>query len=181
MVREKSELSVDARQAQFVSLLNASHNQLMGYLISLLGSWHDAEDVLQRASLLMWQKFGAFEPGSDFIAWASTIAYYEARNFQRLSARSRHYFNDDLLATLAAERACELPEQKHRITALGKCLQRIPKRDRDLVRAVYLDAMPIKNLAGRLGLAPQTLYNRLTMIRHALANCVQQHSVEDDG
>lgn len=49
------------RHEQFVGLLTASHDKLLGYLLSLLGRWHDAQDVLQRASLLMWQKFGSFE------------------------------------------------------------------------------------------------------------------------
>lgn len=28
-------------------LLTASHEKLLGYLMSLLGRWHDAQDVLQ--------------------------------------------------------------------------------------------------------------------------------------
>ena len=63
----------DQRHEEFVGLLTASHGKLLGYLLSLLGRWHDAQDVLQRASLLMWQKFGSFESGTDFMAWASTI------------------------------------------------------------------------------------------------------------
>ena len=55
------------RHGEFVELLTASHDKLLGYLLSLLGRWHDAQDVLQRVSLLMWQKFESFEQGTDFV------------------------------------------------------------------------------------------------------------------
>lgn len=45
----------DQRHEEFVGLLTASHDKLLGYLLSLLGRWHDAQDVLQRASVLIWQ------------------------------------------------------------------------------------------------------------------------------
>ena len=71
-----------------MALLTASHDKLFGYLMSLLGRWHDVQDVLQSSSLLMWRKFETYESGSNFVAWASTICFYEAKNFQRLAARS---------------------------------------------------------------------------------------------
>jgi len=40
----------------FVRLLTEPHRRLLGYLLSLLGNRHDAEDVLQRASVTMWRR-----------------------------------------------------------------------------------------------------------------------------
>lgn len=82
------------RHVEFVSLLNAGHRRLLGYLVSLIGNRHDAEDVMQRACVTMWRKFEHFERGTDFLAWASTVAFYEAKNFQRTAARSRLHFSD---------------------------------------------------------------------------------------
>jgi hypothetical protein len=92
------------RHAEFVGLLTANHPRLLGYCMSLVGRRHDAEDVLQKASLTMWQKFAGFTLGTDFLAWATTICFYEAKNFQRLAARSPLVFDDRLLALLATER-----------------------------------------------------------------------------
>lgn len=110
----------DHRHEEFVGLLTASHDRLLGYLLSLLGRWHDAQDVLQRASVLMWQKYGSFESGTDFMAWASTICFYEAKLFQRTASRSPLHFDDDLLALLAEERLDELKHQERRMEALWK-------------------------------------------------------------
>ena len=41
---------VSNRHEEFVAELTAAHEKLLGYLMSLLGRWHDAEDVLQRTA-----------------------------------------------------------------------------------------------------------------------------------
>lgn len=146
--------------------------------MSLLGCWHDAQDVLQRSSLLMWQKFETYGADSNFVAWASTICFYEARNFQRLAARSPLRFNDELLATLAAERLDDLEFQSQRIAALELCLKEVGSADRELLDAAYAEHGAIAHLASRLQRAPRTLYNKLTLLRRQLIECVQRRMQE---
>lgn len=169
------------RHAEFIAALTAAHGKLLGYLMGLLGRRHDAEDVLQRASVLMWQKFAAFEAGSDFVAWASTICFYEAKNFIRLAARSPLYFDDDLLATLASERMEDLPTRELRFRALESCFEKLGGAEQQLVRAAYLDrsAQGIAALAAGMNRAPQTLYNKLNHLRRLLAECVERRLQEE--
>ena len=153
-------------------LLNAAHRQLLGYLVSLLGNRHDAEDVLQRTSVTLWRKFATFEKGTNFPAWASTVAFYEARNFQRMAARSRLQFGDALLEILSAERVGDMGQTDARHDALDRCMEKLDDAGRKLVEAAYLDGSDIGVLAEQLGRAKQTLYNKLNIIRRALAECV---------
>lgn len=162
------------RQAEFVQLLNAAHRRLLAYLVSLLGNLQDAEDVLQRASVTMWKKFHVFESGTDFSAWAATIAFYEARNFQRLHSRSRLVFSDDLLETLAEERLQGIANVDSRQSALNECLQELDAPSRALLEAAYLEEGSVVQLAEQLGRAPQTLYNKLNSLRRRLFHCVEQ-------
>ncbi|WP_202799928.1 sigma factor [Schlesneria paludicola] len=161
-----------------MTLLTASHDKLLGYLMSLLGRWHDAQDVLQSSSLLMWRKFETYEAGSNFVAWASTICFYEAKNFQRLAGRSPLMFDDDLLATLASERLVDLDMQGRRITALEQCLNEVGPAGRELLRIAYAEHGGIADLATRLQRAPRTLYNKLTILRRRLTECVQRRLQE---
>lgn len=69
-------------------------------MISRLGIRHDAEDALQRASVVMWLRSTTFEPGTDFIAWATTVAFDEVRNFQRVTGRRLLEFDDELMHML---------------------------------------------------------------------------------
>lgn len=162
----------DESHEEFVRLLNSSHRQLLGYLVSILGNRHDAEDVLQRTSVTLWRKFETFERGTNFAAWASTVAFYEARNFQRMSARSRLVFSDALLEILSAERAADIAHTDVRHEALGRCMEKLDEPNRRLVEAAYLDGSDIGLLAEQLGRARQTLYNKLNIIRGLLADCV---------
>lgn len=161
-----------------MTLLTAAHNKLFGYLMSLLGRWHDAQDVLQSSSLLMWRKFETYEPGSNFVAWASTICFYEAKNFQRLTARSHLKFDDDLLATLASERLVDLDQQGRRIAALEECLDEVGPAEREFLRSAYAEHGGIADLAAKLQRAPRTLYNKLTILRRRLTECVQRRLQE---
>lgn len=166
------------RHEEFVALLTAAHDKLFGYLMSLLGRWHDAQDVLQSSSLLMWRKFDTYESGSNFVAWASTICFYEAKTFQRLKARSHLKFDDDLLATLASERLADLDLQGRRIAALEQCLNEVGPAEREFLRTAYAAHGGITELAAKLQRAPRTLYNKLTLLRRRLTECVQRRLQE---
>jgi len=164
--------------ALFVRLLSSSHRRLLGYLISMLGRREDAEDVLQRASVTLWRRFDTFTSGTDFLAWASTVCFYEAKNFQRMAARSKLVFSDALLEVLAHERIADIPAQDARIDALRDCLTKLDDNGRMLLEAAYLDKTNIGHIAAQLGRAPQTLYNKLNTLRRLLAECIEQRIAE---
>ena len=130
---------------RFITLLNASHGRLLGFLRAMLGNNADAEDVLQRASMTMWRKFGEFDASREFFAWASSFAFYEAKNFQRVSARSRLHFDDDLLQRLADERVLDLDHREARLAAIDRCIEELDDSGRELVREFYLNNTEVAN------------------------------------
>lgn len=159
-------------------LLNEAHGLLLRYVMSLLGNRHDAEDVLQRSSVVMWRRFATFEPGTDFIAWATTVAFYEVRNFQRVTGRCQLKFDDELMHMLAAERVDLVRQWSRRTEALELCVEKLDRASRTLVEAVYTEGMPAHEVARQQGCAPKTIYNKLNFIRRALAECVQRRLAE---
>lgn len=166
------------RQEEFVIQLNAAHGLLLRYVMSLVANRHDAEDVLQRASLVMWRRFGTFESGTDFVAWATTVAYYEARNFQRVTGRCRLEFDDELMQTLAAERTQHVRQWSARSEALEHCVEKLDRASATLVEAIYTEGTTALEFAEQHGCAPKTIYNKLNFIRRALAECVQRRMAE---
>ena len=166
---------------QFITLLNAAHGRLLGFLRVMLGNSADAEDVLQRASMTIWRKFGEFDPSKDFFTWASSFAFYEAKNFQRVAARSRLHFDDDLLQRLAEERLPDLDQREARLAAMDRCLEELDAPGRELVREFYLNKTEVAALAERQGRAPQTLYNKLNALRRLLADCMKRKTTQEAG
>jgi RNA polymerase sigma-70 factor (ECF subfamily) len=164
---------------QFITLLNAAHGRLLGFLRVMLGNNADAEDVLQRASMTIWKKFGEYDPTKDFFTWASSFAFYEAKNFQRVAARSRLHFDDELLERLAEERLTDLEQRESRLAAMDRCIEELDRPGRELVREFYLNKTEVAELAGRLGRAPQTLYNKLNALRRLLAECMKRRLAQE--
>jgi RNA polymerase sigma-70 factor (ECF subfamily) len=179
MMPENTEPSPSSEQ--FITLLNASHGRLLGFLRVMLGNNADAEDVLQRASLTIWRKFGEFDASKDFFTWASSFAFYEAKNFQRVSARSRLHFDEKLMERLAEERVADLDHREARLAAMDRCIDELGDTDRELVREFYLNKTEVASLAERLGRAPQTLYNKLNALRRLLAECMKRRLAEEAG
>lgn len=161
------------RHRHLIENLTRHHDRLLAYIVSLLGSRVDAEDVLQRTNILIWQKFDEFDLESDFLAWATSIAFYEVRNFQRVSGRDRHRFSESLLETLAEERLRDLTHLEERLEALDRCLEHVEGEDRELLKTAYRGDRTIRELAAEVGRAPQTLYNRLASLRRQLADCIE--------
>lgn len=160
-------------------LVNAAHFGVVAYLTSLLGNRHDAEDVFQQACVTMWRRFDTFRPGTNFNAWARKVAFYESREFRRMKVRNRFLFSDQLVENLAAERERESDASEARFAALGHCLGKLDGTNRALLEAAYADREDsVIALAARLGRAPQTLYNRLNLLRRQLAECIERRMQE---
>jgi RNA polymerase sigma-70 factor (ECF subfamily) len=176
--RSSEERPSEERQEEFIRLLNGSHGLLLRYVMSLGLGRHDAEDVVQRTGITMWRRFATFEPGSDFVAWATTVAFYEVKNFQRATGRSRLTFDEELMRLLAAERALDLRRLNPRRDALEACLERLDDDSRRLVSAIYVEEKGAAAVAQERGLALQTIYNQLGSLRRALARCVERRLAE---
>jgi RNA polymerase sigma-70 factor, ECF subfamily len=159
---------------QFVQLFAQVHDNLFAYIFALLPHWSDAEDVFQRTSLVLWRKFGEFQPGSNFLSWACKVAFYEVQNFRRVASRDRLQFNDALVERLAEERDVGVEGYRQRRDFLMDCVARLSDEQRVLLYRAYEGTITIRQLAEELHRAPQTVYNRLNAIRRSLLECVDR-------
>ena len=169
----------DPRQYErFVGLFAQVHDNLFAYIFSLLPHWSDAEDVFQQTSLVLWRKFGSFQPtaktpDTDFLAWACRVAFFEVQNFRRTAGRDRLMFDNDLVEQLAVERDVSPQRGGRRRDFLLDCIAKLSEKQRDLIRYAYEGETTIRQLAEQLHRSPQTIYNRLNLIRRELFECVE--------
>jgi len=59
---------------QFVKLFMRHQNQIYAYILTYVPHAADADDIMQEAATVAWEKFGAFQPGTDFALWVKRIA-----------------------------------------------------------------------------------------------------------
>jgi RNA polymerase sigma-70 factor len=158
---------------EFLACFTEGRDRLFAYIFSLLPRHSDAEDVFQRCSILLWRKFDQFDRSLPFHAWACGVAFYEVRNFLRVSGRERLYFDVELINQIAELRSTSDEQSQERLVALQSCMQNLSPSERQLVQHVYAGQGSLKDLAEAWGKAPQTLYNQLNLIRRKLFECVQ--------
>src|SRR6202040_3274100 len=70
-----------AKGKVFLRLFLENERRLYAYILTLLANHADADDVLQEASLVMWDKFDEQHPPDHFLAWACRIAYFKVLDF----------------------------------------------------------------------------------------------------
>lgn len=168
------------RYELFLQHFTQDRDRLLAYVQSLLPHRADAEDVFQRCSVVLWRKFADFDSQREFLPWACGVAFYEVRNFLRVAARDRLQFGDELVEQLAERRLESLQHVDRRLEALRRCMKGLKSEDRDLVNAAYDESTPLSEFAESSGRALQTLYNRLSILRRRLLDCVQ-HNLSAEG
>src|SRR4029453_14169891 len=86
---------------QLMALMTRHQRQIFSYIYVLVPNRADAEDLLQETSLVICEKFHEFRAGTDFVAWASQIAYWRVRYSRQKFARSKVLFDQEIVDVLA--------------------------------------------------------------------------------
>jgi RNA polymerase sigma-70 factor, ECF subfamily len=173
MLPHHSESNPVGSYESFVQLFARHEPGLRAFVRPLVATWEDMEEVIQQSCLVMLNKYAEFQAGTNFLAWACTIARFEVLKQHRSRARDRHVFSDELLALLADEgaREAELRERERR--ALATCVERLEPRQRELIERCYSGGAKIQTVAESLGRSATGLYKALDRIRQALLDCIQ--------
>lgn len=162
------------KMEQFAQLLATCQRRTFLYLLGLLHSAADAEEVLQETNLILWRKFDQFQPGTCFDRWACRIAYFEAMKFRERKAQSDHLFSTEFVESLAAEAEKTWDLLDARRDALAHCLEKLKEKDRELVLHRYQEQATTRGVAETLGRGMQGTRKALHRIRAALLACIER-------
>lgn len=164
----------DKDHREFVRLITQNQRPLYRYIFSLVPNWNDADEVLQETHLRLWEEFEKFEEGTNFGAWARTIAYYQMLTWRKKASRNKLLFDQDLIDQLSA-RLEEVDEQAdHRRLALADCIGELSSRNRDLLSRCYAEGARIRDVALVLDRTSAAVYKSIQRLRLALHECIQR-------
>jgi RNA polymerase sigma-70 factor (ECF subfamily) len=168
---------VGGRAERFVPLFSAAHPRVYAFLLTLLGDADSAREVLQETSLVLWRKFGDYDPAAgDFTKWACGIAYRQTQRFRRQRGRNHVRFTDELVERLAAAGTANVDRLEERRAALQECLSALSEDQRKLVWRCYGQDATVKQAAAELSRSVHTLYKALKRVRLQLMNCIDQRT-----
>ena len=164
-------------QDDFAQHFIANQAKLYSYIATLIPNRSDAEDILQRTSLILWQKWEQFDGSRPFLPWARGVALNEVRNLLRRSDRSNVHLSEPVIALLAEELEEERPEE--RIEAMSACLERLEAKQRHLLEQCYLGTHGIKTVAASMNTTADAIYMRLHRVRKFLVECINKRMASE--
>ncbi len=168
------ESAIRPPDAEFVQLFTKHQRRLFLLILAQIHDPVDAEEVLQNVNVIIWKKCGQFQPGTNFLAWAATIANYEVLKYRSRRSRDRLVFSDEFLTTVSAEAVEHSEELERRRAALKECIQKLRLQDRELIEQRYAPGETGKNLAEQIGRPSNSVYQSLGRIRRTLMECIQR-------
>ncbi len=157
---------------RFISLVLSCQKDIYVYILSLVLSSSDADDILQDTLTTMWEKFDEFEPGTNFISWGRTIARYKVMNYIRKNKNSKLQFDSDILSLIESE-STQLADMSDRIDALKACMKKLPVKDLKIMKMRYEQDLTFKKMGLEFGISKQSVYRTVSRIHGALVKCVK--------
>jgi RNA polymerase sigma-70 factor (ECF subfamily) len=145
----------------------------MGYIRVMVPNHSVADDILQETTLLMWEKFENFQDGTNFSAWAISIARNKILQHYRKEKRQHLMFDDTALQNLA-DQSSVFDYGDSRIDALKKCTNKLPLEDQKLLELRYLDNINIKQIAKKINRSTSLLYRKMAKIHRFLLICINR-------
>ncbi len=170
------------RDQRFLKLLAQHELRLASFVHALVPHWRDAEEILQETRVQLWEEFERFDEGSDFAAWACTLAKYQILTYRKRQSR-QPAFSEAMLDRLASKATHPpQPEDDRRLAALAQCVRKLGQSARTLLERCYVDGIKIKDVAEELGRSVPGTYSTLSRIRKSLLECVRDRlQLEGDG
>jgi len=165
---------IPSGDASFSDLMASHQVRLMGYIRSLVPDEHAAKDILQETNITLMRKSRDFEKGTHFTAWAFRVAYFEVLSWRRNRGREKLQFSDELVESLAETSSRLAEDYDSRLEALKVCLDKLPERQRDIVRRRYLSGISVQDIAAELNFNANAVSQLLHRARTNLFDCINR-------
>jgi RNA polymerase sigma-70 factor, ECF subfamily len=162
-----------ARTDEFVREFSKSAQRLYAYVFTLMGHDSGTDDVFQETSVLAWQKFDDFEPGSNFLGWICRIAHFRVLRHFDSKRRQPLVFSDAFINAVESDFATMSDSIDGEMAALADCYKRLRSEDRALIEHRYLPGTDTRQVAAAVGRPLSTVYRMLARVHRELLECIE--------
>lgn len=163
-----------SRHSEFLELLTPNYYKIHSFILTLVPHKADSEDVLQSTITYMWEHFGDFRPGTNFLSWAFTISKYQVLTYRKKQQRSIVHFSEEAIQLIASENQNLSQEIDVRLETLSQCMKRLHSQDLTFIKKRYEKKLSIRDLATEFGISVNITYKRLSKIKSLLLHCIHK-------
>jgi RNA polymerase sigma-70 factor (ECF subfamily) len=145
---------------------------VLAYVLSLEPNLADAQDIVQEVFLTISRKADTFTAGTNFPAWACTVARYQTLGFQRRRARQACTLDEDVITLLEDGHTEDGARFDEEVSVLKGCLLKLAPRARELIWARYHRQRMPEDIAEEIGWTPNAVRVALSRARTLLRDCM---------
>ncbi|MHA3775170.1 sigma-70 family RNA polymerase sigma factor [Verrucomicrobiota bacterium sgz303538] len=155
-------------QGLFVQHLPA----LRGFVLSLVSNFGHVDDVVQETFIAVTKKATDFEPGTNFRAWAWTIARYKALQFIEKHGTANEHLSPEVIEALCAHDSARDWHTEELLSKLGDCIGELAPKARQAIELRYMQALRPPDVARVMNWTVDAVHVVLARARIVLRECV---------
>jgi RNA polymerase sigma-70 factor (ECF subfamily) len=160
--------------SEFLKRFLQHESDLKAFIGSLIRDPHARDDLFQDVALVLWEKYVSYDPARSFGAWARGVAGKRIMQRWEREGRTPLPFSPQAIQAIADAYERTESSASDRAAALELCLERLPRRSRDLLALRYEQNLTLNEIAVRLGRTLDAVHKALSRIRSRLQECVQK-------
>ena len=127
---------------------------------------------------MLWKSQARFRPGTNFLAWAFTIARLEVLHHRTRVKRRGHVLISDELLDMLANELPSTDDHDIYLNALESCKAKLTENQRELIDIRYEPGQSLESYAHQTGRKASALRVALMRIRTALRECIERSITE---
>jgi RNA polymerase sigma-70 factor (ECF subfamily) len=145
--------------------------EVRGFILALMPNMSRADDIFQETFLTVNRKAADFQPGTNFLAWACTIARFKVLEAGRKRPGELQPLSEEVLESLSAVQP-EPANEDRQLQLLNECLEDLHPHTRRAMELRYEQGHKPAEIARCLGWTAESVYVVLSRARSALRECV---------
>ena len=162
---------------EFILELTQVQQRLLSYIYRRVANREQAQEVLQQTNLVLCRKADDFELGTNFNAWAVTVARYQILSHRKNVARERLVFSDEVFSVVD-DRGEESLFHEERKRILRFCYGKLSQVNQELMKLRYQDGLSFQQVADELNKQISAVKVQVHRIRLNLKKCAQEQLKE---
>lgn len=170
----------EAATARVQRLFVAHLPALRGFVTSLTGDFSLVDDIVQETFLTITAKADVFEPGSNFKAWAWTVARVKTLEALRKAGREKYLAADVIESLCVHDESLDWAELDRLHRHVGACVEDLAPKAKAVFELRYKHGHRAAEVARQMGWTINAIHVALSRARRSIRECVQRRITAED-
>lgn len=157
--------------AAFREFFNLHYDSLLYFLMSRNTTRENAEDIIQKAFIYIWENRNSIEPDKSLRAYIFKIAYTRMLNHHR---DNKKFDNEEEIPEQAGTLTPEDDIRKNELdSAISRTIGGMPEKRAEVFTLCFMEQLTYKEAAETLGVSQKTVENHMGLALKDIRNALE--------